>query len=237
VISHFRDLYLLTPPTVFAPRSDAGDLIDAARPLVKGDLLDVCTGSGVVALSLAPLARSVVAIDRNSMAVAAARANALLNRRRVRVLRGDLFAPVRGRRFDYVVANPPYVPTAQTGRRPRGAAAWDGGHDGRAVLDRLCREAPTYLRPGGRLLLVQSSLADHDRTIDLLAGVGLQPAVMTARRGPLGPIAQAQMSHLKTSCAFNAEPTEEIIVIAARKLVDHARLRLEHSPRPDTLGE
>jgi release factor glutamine methyltransferase len=217
VISRFRDLNLWTPPPVFAPRSDAGDLIDAALPLVEGDLLDVCTGSGVVALSLAPFARSTVAIDCHRLAVAAARVNALLNRRRVRVLRGDLFAPVRGRRFDCVVANPPYVPTDQDRRRPRGSTAWDGGHDGRAILDRLCHEASAYLRPGGRLLLVQSSLADQNRTLSLLASVGLQPAVATSRRGELGPIVQAQLPHLTTIGALDEEPVERIVVIEALK--------------------
>jgi release factor glutamine methyltransferase len=208
MISSFRDLHLLTPPTVFAPRSDAGDLIDAAVTRVSGDLLDLCTGSGVVALSLAPIVRSVIAIDRNPMAVAAARANALFNRRRVRVMRGDLFHPVCGRQFDSVVANPPYIPTPRTEHKPRGSSAWDGGPDGREILDRLCREVGAHLRPGGRLLVVQSSLADHARTLDLLADGGMSPAVVTSRNGPLGPLARALVPNQRT---------ENIVVIEGRR--------------------
>jgi release factor glutamine methyltransferase len=208
VISHFRDLTLLTPPSVFAPRSDAGDLIDAALPCARGDVLDVCTGSGVVALSLAPQATSTVAIDQSRLAVAAARANARINRRPVKVLHGDLFEPVGDRRFDCIVANPPYLPTAGAGRLPAGSSAWDGGRDGRAVVDRLCRGAPAHLRPGGRLLLVHSSLTNERRTVDLLTDVGLHAAVVAARTGPLGPLARACMP-LRRS--------ERIVVIEARR--------------------
>jgi release factor glutamine methyltransferase len=179
-------------------------------PRVEGDLLDVCTGSGVVALALAPRARSAVAIDRSRMAVAAARANALLNRRRVTVLRGDLFAPVRGRRFDCVVANPPYLPTAGAGRMPAGSLAWDGGDDGRAIVDRLCREAAAHLRPGGRLLLVQSSLIDECRTLDLLVEAGLEPSVVASRGGPLGPLARALVRH---------RDMERIVVVEGRSRI------------------
>jgi release factor glutamine methyltransferase len=209
VISRFRDLTLLIPPTVFAPRSDAGDLIDAALPRVTGgDVLDLCTGSGVVALSLAPHARSTVAIDRSRAAVAAVRANALLNGRRVSVLRGDLLGPVAGRRFDCIVANPPYLPMAAGARRPIGSAAWDGGGDGRAIIDRLCREAPAHLRPGGRLLLVQSSLARDERTLDLLEEAGLRPALVSSRSGPLGPLARANVPDARA---------ERIVVVEARR--------------------
>jgi release factor glutamine methyltransferase len=210
VISRYRDLTLLTPHTVFAPRSDAGDLIDAALPRVDGDLLDVCTGSGVVALSLAPRARSALAVDRSRMAVAAARANAVLNRRRVRVLRGDLFDPVRGRRFDCVVANPPYLPTAGATRLPAGSPAWDGGRDGRAILDRLCREAAAHLRPGGRLLLVHSSLVDEGRTLEVLAHAGMEPSVVASRSGPLGPLARALVPD---------QESERIVVLEGRRPV------------------
>src|SRR3954468_17982802 len=96
MLTTFRDLRLLTPRSVFAPRSDAGMLLDAAAGHVHGDVLDLCCGSGVIGLSVAPAAKHVTAVDASRVAVAATRLNALVNRRRVRALRGDLFGPVAG---------------------------------------------------------------------------------------------------------------------------------------------
>ena len=62
-ITRFGELWLLTPPGVFVPRSDAGMLLEAAAGHVRGRVLDVCTGSGVLALSVQPKAGEVTAID------------------------------------------------------------------------------------------------------------------------------------------------------------------------------
>ncbi|NEA27794.1 methyltransferase, partial [Actinomadura bangladeshensis] len=101
----------------------------------------------------------VVAVDVSPSAVLTARMNALVRGLPVRVLRGDLFAPVAGELFDVIVANPPYVagdvdPAAARGR----ARAWEAGPDGRALLDRICARAPQHLAPSGTLLLVHSAL-------------------------------------------------------------------------------
>src|SRR4051812_21040672 len=103
LVTRFRDLQLLTPPGVFAPRSDALMLIDAASGRLHGDVLDVCAGSGVLGLPAARAARSVTAVDVSRLAVWTARETARLNRRRVETRRGDLFAPVAGRRFDIIL--------------------------------------------------------------------------------------------------------------------------------------
>ncbi|MDF3313915.1 methyltransferase, partial [Rhodococcus sp. T2V] len=91
------------------------------------------------------------------------------HRRSVRVVRGDLTEPVRGERFDLVVSNPPYVP-AENDRVPVSGAArsWDAGMDGRAVLDRICRQAPDVLEAGGALLLVQSALSGIEKSQAML---------------------------------------------------------------------
>jgi len=127
VLTRFRDLRLFTPPGVFAPRSDAGVLLDAALPRLRGDVLDLCSGSGVLALAAAPHAASVLAVDMSRMAAGTIRVNSLLNRRRVEVRRGDLFAAVGSRRFDVILTNPPYVPTPPGAEPPsaprRGRAA------------------------------------------------------------------------------------------------------------------
>ena len=132
-----------------------------------------------------------------------ARLNARLNRLGLEVLRGDLFEPVRGRRFDLIVSNPPYIP-APPGGPPRGVArAWDAGPDGREFLDRLCDRAADHLAPGGRILLVHSSLARPEQTERRLAAHGLAPAVAA------GTTAASARSRGRgsTTCARSASPT------------------------------
>jgi release factor glutamine methyltransferase len=216
MLTRYRDVRLLTPRGVFEPRSDAGMLLDAVREHIRGAVLDVCTGSGVIALSVARSSRSVTAVDSSRVAVAAVRLGALVNGAAVEVLHGDLFEPVAGRRFDVILANPPYVPTAAGVSAP-GSRAWDGGQDGRAVLDRLCREAPAHLRPGGDLFLVQSSLTGTDRTLTMLELAGLSASVAATHAGPLGPLAQAQLGHLRAIGALGEEAVEEIVVVRAQR--------------------
>jgi release factor glutamine methyltransferase len=192
-------------------------LLDAARGHIRGDVLDVCTGSGVVALSVAPHARRVTAVDSSRLAVAAVRATACANGLDVEALRSDLFAAVAGRRFDVILSNPPYLP-APAGTSAFGSRAWDGGQDGRAVLDRLCRTAPAHLRPGGDLFVVHSSLADIQRTLRMLAEAGLESSVAAVHEGALGPLARAQAEHLHAIGALAPRClTEQVAVVRARR--------------------
>jgi release factor glutamine methyltransferase len=183
---------LVRLPGVYRPRSDTHLLVRAllGRQLAGRSVLDLCTGTGALAVAAARAGAEVSAVDVCRRAVLNARLNARLNNTRVVAVRGDLFAPVRGRRFDLVVSNPPYLPGVA---RPRGAArAWDAGPDGRALLDRICVGAAAHLRPGGRLLLMQSSLAGVDASAHALEAVGLHVRVVVQQDGPLGPLAAAR---------------------------------------------
>lgn len=145
------------------PRPETELLVEAALALLPedGQALDLCTGTGCVAISLA-LARPrgrVVAADVSADALALARENAERLGAAVTFAEGDLFAALPApERFDVVAANAPYVPTGELpglarelAREPR--LALDGGPDGLALLRRLVRDAPRYLRPGGALVL------------------------------------------------------------------------------------
>ncbi len=154
-------------PSVLVPRPDTETVIEVARGL-RADraaacrVLDLCTGSGAIAVSLAkelPAAR-VVATDISEAAVAIARRNAERNgvADRVDVRLGDLWQPVGSERFDLICSNPPYIasaviPTlaAEVKREPR--LALDGGPNGLAFYDRIVPVAREHLEPGGALVV------------------------------------------------------------------------------------
>lgn len=202
---------LLTLPGVFPPHSDSWLLADTIRDhrLAHGArVLDVFTGSGVVALTAASSgAATVTAVDVLRRAVATVRLNAALNKIRLKALCGDLFKPVRDEEFDLILANPPYVPDEHD---PASAAAraWSAGPDGRALLDRFCAEAPAHLAPGGTIALVQASVCDTPQTLAALSEHGLDAFVLERRRGPLGPLMRASRPDLDS---------EELHVILARR--------------------
>jgi release factor glutamine methyltransferase len=218
---------LIAFPGVFAPISDSRLLAACLRRELRpgAHVADVCTGSGLLAVTAALHgAAAVSATDRSRRAVLSARINARLNGVTVRARRGDLLEPLRGKRFDLIVSNPPYVPAETEALPSRGAArAWDAGRNGRAVIDRLCDEAPAHLRPGGMLLLVHSTICGENATRERLEQNGLQTDVVARRRGALGPIL-AQRAHTLEARGMLApgEREEEIIVIRAR-VAENAR--------------
>ena len=143
------------------PRPETELLVEAALAALPTDglALDLCTGSGCVAASLAlerPQAR-VCAVDLSAEALALARDNGERLGAGVESLGGDLFAPLPpGLRFDVITANPPYVPSGElpglareVAREPR--LALDGGPDGLALTRRVVAEAAAWLKPGGTL--------------------------------------------------------------------------------------
>ena len=197
-------------------------LAEALRRQAPGPdtrVLDLCTGSGALAITAAEAgAGEVVAVDVSRRAVLTARLNALLNGVRIEAVGGDLFDAVADRRFDLIVSNPPYVPDSVDALPSRGARrAWDAGLDGRAVLDRVCAEAARHLNPGGTILLVHSSVCGEERTLETLRGQGLTAAVLVRRRGPLGPLLSARAPDLEArGLLARGERTEEVLVVAGR---------------------
>jgi release factor glutamine methyltransferase len=186
---------------VWPPHSDARLLAQTVfeSGMARGrNVLDVFTGSGVLALSMAmDGARSVTAIDISRRALLSVRYNARRNKVRLRTLHGDLFSPVAGETFDLIVANPPYVPGDEALPNRGIARAWEGGLDGRVLVDRFLADGPRHLRPGGRLLIVHSSLTGERQTCDGLRAAGLRAEVLARHRGPLGPIGQARAAMLR----------------------------------------
>jgi release factor glutamine methyltransferase len=203
---------------VLKPPSDTWLLagqIEAEPVREGGSILDLCAGTGLLAMVAACEHRAdVVAVDISRRAILTTRVNARLNGLTVTAIRGDLFAPLDGRRFDLIVSNPPYLPSANASPGSHSSArAWDAGPSGREFLDRICRQAPAHLRPGGSLLLVHSSVCGERATIAALEAAGLRTAVVRRQRGPLGPLLSARADWLRSRGLVGEDGSEELLVI------------------------
>jgi release factor glutamine methyltransferase len=175
-------------PGVLVPRPETELIVEVALARLPpgGAALDLCTGSGCIAVSMAlarPDAR-VVATEISPEALGVARENAAALGATVGFLEGDLFDPIpEGERFDVVVSNPPYVPTGEISglsrevrREPR--IALDGGLDGLDVVRRIVSCAPSRLRPDG-LLCVEM----HESHAPALPALCLAAGFATAEVG------------------------------------------------------
>lgn len=166
----FMGLEFITDERALIPRPDTEVLVEAVldyickknKPLC---LLDLCTGSGCIGISLAHLAAnlSVTAADLSPDALSLAKENAVLNgvAGKIRFVVSDLFSQLAGDEgaYDIIVSNPPYIPTAEIKTLDREVqdyephTALDGGEDGLAIYARLIPQSVRYLCPDGALFL------------------------------------------------------------------------------------
>jgi release factor glutamine methyltransferase len=206
---------------VFQPISDSWMLAACLRrePLRTGrTVLDLCSGSGMLAVAAALRGASVTAVDVARRAGLAIELNALLNGVGVEVRLGDLFSAVPGRRFDVIVTNPPYVPSSSRELPSSGPArAWEAGPTGRAFIDRICAQAVDHLNPGGVLLMVHSTVCGEAETMNALADHGLTPAVVWRHRGHLGPLMRDRAEWLRRDGRLPADDGDEVVVFRAER--------------------
>ncbi|PSP62535.1 methyltransferase [Halobacteriales archaeon QH_8_67_36] len=167
--------------TVYQPAEDSHLLArTAVERVTPGDrALDVGTGSGYVAATLAEAGADAVGVDLSPLACREAADNG------VPVVRGDLVVPFQDGAFDLVAFNPPYLPT------PAGAE-WDdwmehalsGGEDGRRLVDPFLGSVGRVLAPGGEVLLLVSSLTDPHAVCVYAREEGFASEVLTSEKHP-----------------------------------------------------
>ncbi|ORB02609.1 methylase [Mycolicibacter minnesotensis] len=211
---------------VYVPQADSQLLIETIERTClahRASVLDLCTGSGVAAIAAAELgADRVTAFDICSRAVRCARDNARAAGVDIAVRQGPWDDALRYAPFDLVVANPPYVPSPRHGGPVRSAGgpewSWNGGADGRLVLDPLCHSAAALLGKGGSLLLVQSALAGVGQSLVALRAVGLTAQVAAVRHIPFGPVLSAHAGWLESTgqVPYGCR-VEQLVVIRADK--------------------
>ena len=180
-------------PDVLIPRQDTESVVESALAAIKasgaekGDILDLCCGSGAIGISLAGLlpGSSVTCSDISEKALAVARSNAELNEvnKKVSFSQGDMFAPFTGkfkkRKFDCIVSNPPYIPSDKvltlqreiTEHEP--LSALDGGEDGLDFYRCIAEHATEHLRKKA-VLVLEIGDDQADEVGRLLAGKGFE---------------------------------------------------------------
>ncbi|MDB4933750.1 MAG: Protein-N(5)-glutamine methyltransferase PrmC [Labilithrix sp.] len=176
----FYGLKFRVDKRVLVPRPDTETLVDAAltrsaHVSMSMRQLDLCTGSGCVAVAMAkqrPTAK-VFGSDISPDALVVARDNALrLGAYNVAFVESDLFAAFAGKRFDVITANPPYIASGDIAslmpdvrdHEPR--LALDGGDDGLVIVRRIVHDAPSHLAPGG-VLAIEIGAGEAPATVAL----------------------------------------------------------------------
>ena len=181
----FMSLEFYVDERVLIPRPETEQLVETILTTKTGEfrrLLELGTGSGVIATSLAMQRPEweIVATDISESALAVARKNAETHAcvSQIEFLAGDLFEPIEAintngnARFDWIVCNPPYIKNTERDtlspdvRDYEPEIALFAGDDGLAVIRRLIAEAPKYLAPNGKLILeIGATQADAVRTL------------------------------------------------------------------------
>ncbi len=190
----FFSLEFEVNPAVLIPRPDTETLVvealRLAREMPEPHIVDIGTGSGAIAIAIAKQHRTaqLTVTDISAEALAVARRNAAKHglAERIRFLQGDLFEPLPAEeRFHFILSNPPYIAQEELATLPIGVrdyephTALNGGPGGYAVFDRLIREAPRHLRPGGYLIMEIGAPqeAPARQRIEALGGYELGPTV------------------------------------------------------------
>lgn len=169
----FYGLDFVVTPAVLIPRPETELLVEEAlqwletRPS-RRKVVDVCTGSGIIAVSLADTipALHITAVDISEGALEVARQNSLLHQvnDRITFINDDLLTGIEGK-FDLIVSNPPYIPTVKLAdlsvSKFEPVLALDGGVDGLQVIYRLLQQSCDHLLPGGALFFeIESTLSE-----------------------------------------------------------------------------
>lgn len=186
--TEFYGLKLFVDPGVLIPRQDTEVLVEEALKRIKEEsrVLDLCTGSGAVAIAIKSLRQDadVTALDISPAALEVAEKNSRRNHCDIRFLKSDLFEKIEeGERFDVIVSNPPYVSESEyetlmpevKDHEPQ--LALKAGAEGLDIYRRLVKDAPAHLNSGG-VLLVEIGCGQGKAVSGIFAQNGFQETIV-----------------------------------------------------------
>ena len=160
----YKDMELDVPESVYFPREDSellAGVIESMR-LKDKDALEVGCGSGLLSIIMARKHARVTAVDINPAAVEATTENAKKNHIHLIARTSYLFDRVEGK-FDLIVFNPPYLPVGED----ENDITYSGGSTGREIIEVFVSYARNYLKKGGRILMIISSLTGEEEVLEL----------------------------------------------------------------------
>jgi release factor glutamine methyltransferase len=170
---------------VYEPAEDSILLLKNLVNVKNKEVLEIGVGTGLISIACAKKgAKKVVGVDINPYAVKLAKENAKLNNVDVLFFESDLFENVNGK-FDIILFNPPYLPTSEDDKIESYLNyAFDGGKNGREILDRFIDNLPKYLKKGGVAQILQSSLTGEKETINKLKSLGFKVEISARLKVP-----------------------------------------------------
>ena len=168
------DFIINTDDNVYEPAEDSYLLADNLEIKSGQSVLEIGTGSGIVAMYASRLTDSITVTDINSDACLLADRNFKDNNiGNIEILFGNLFEPVKTRKFDVILFNTPYLPTEEDEVIDDTINyAFDGGLNGRKVIDVFLDEVGNHLNDGGIVQMIQSSLSGTRETLDKFDELG-----------------------------------------------------------------
>ncbi len=168
------DFTITTDDNVYVPAEDSYMLAENLEIKKGQSVLEIGTGSGIVAMYASRLTDRITVTDINLDACMLAEKNFMENDiTGIEVLFGNLFEPVKNRKFDVILFNTPYLPTEDDEVLDDTINyAFDGGLNGRKVIDLFLDEVGNHLNDGGIVQLIQSSLSGNDETLARLDELG-----------------------------------------------------------------
>ena len=168
------DFIINTDDNVYVPAEDSYPLADNLEIKKGQSVLEIGTGSGIVAMYASRLTDDITVTDINFDACELARKNFTENGiENIEILWGNLFEVVENRKFDVILFNTPYLPTEDDEVLENTINyAFDGGLNGRKVIDLFLNEVGNHLNDGGIVQMIQSSLSGNDETLARLDELG-----------------------------------------------------------------
>lgn len=163
-----------TDDLVYTPSDDTFLLAENLEIKEGMKVLEIGTGSGLVSMYASLLTDDVTATDINYNALELAEKNFKLNKiNNISLKFGNLFEPVKDEKFDVILFNTPYLPTdTEDIIEDDLNYAFDGGLNGRKIIDEFLNQVSNHLNEKGIVQIIQSSLSDNEKTLDMLDANG-----------------------------------------------------------------